>query len=101
MSAHVPLEGAGGELVDLVELVARRNERAVLVRDGEVVGAVISREELALLEEAEADEASDVAAFDAAMADPANRGPSVPLETLRAELASEERGEYRPEATDS
>lgn len=101
MSARIPLEGADGELVNLVELVARRNQRVLLIRDGEVAAALISPEELALLEDAEIDEAADVAAFDAAVADPGNRAPSVPVEILRTELASEERGEYSPGAADS
>jgi len=93
MATDIPLED-DANLAEIADLVARRQQRARLTRDGLVVGALISAEELEFLEAAEAEEALAVAEFDAALADPDNQGPPISAETLRAELASEDRAEY-------
>ena len=71
------------ELAELVNLVHYRNERVLLLRHGRPVAALISAEDLELLEQLE--DAADLRAAKEALADP-EQGPPVPWEELEAEL---------------
>ena len=72
------------ELAELVNLVHYRNERVLLLRHGRPVAALISAEDLELLEQLE--DAADMRAIEEALADPENAGPPIPWQDVKAEL---------------
>lgn len=82
----VTMSEEGTQLADLVRRVRASRERVrIIVGVGEVVGAVISREDLELLEELDRlEDAADAEAFDAAKA--ADDGTRHSWEDVKAEL---------------
>lgn len=78
--ATIPVSEARGSLSDAVQ--AARTEAVFLVRYGRPAAVLISPERYEELVEAEED-AEDVAAFDAAMAE---EGANIPWEQVRADL---------------
>lgn len=81
----VAVDQTRAELAELVDLVHARDERVVLVRHGRPVAALISAEDLELLEQLE--DAADMRAAEEALADPENQGPPIAWEDVEAELA--------------
>jgi prevent-host-death family protein len=80
MYRHVPASRAREDLADLLNDVAFKGERVVLSRHGKGVVAMISIDDLALLEELE--DRMDTEALRRARAE---SGPNIPWETLRQE----------------
>lgn len=78
--ATIPVSEARGSLSDAVQ--AARTEAVFLVRYGRPAAVLISPERYEELVEAEED-AEDVAAFDAAMAE---EGANIPWEQVKADL---------------
>ncbi len=74
---------ARGEFSDLVNRAAYRHERVLLTRHGKAVAAIISTDDLQLLEALE--DRDDLEAMDAALADPDNQ-EEIPWEQVKAEL---------------
>src|SRR4029077_11252044 len=77
---NMAVSQAREEWPELVTLVHYRNERVLLLRHGKPVAALISAEDLELLEQLE--DAADVRAAKEALADPENQGPPIPWEEL-------------------
>ncbi len=77
----VSISAARDQLAELVNKVSYGRERVSLTRRGRPVAALISAEDLALLESLE--DAADLQAIAEALADPANQGKTVPLDALR------------------
>jgi len=74
---------ARGEFSELVNRAAYRHERVLLTRHGKPVAAIISKEDLEYLEALE--DRDDVAAIEAALADPDNQ-EEIPWEQVKTEL---------------
>ena len=74
---------ARGEFSELVNRAAYRHERVLLTRHGKPIAAIISKEDLEYLEALE--DRDDLAAMDAALADPDNQ-EEIPWEQVKAEL---------------
>lgn len=72
------------QLADLVNRVAYGRERITIARRGRRVAALVSAEDLDLLERLE--DVADLRAVADALADPQNQEPPVPWEELEAEL---------------
>lgn len=81
---NMAVSQAREELAELVNLVHYRNERVLLLRHGRPVAALISAEDLELLEQLE--DAADLRAAHEALADAENQGPPIPWEELEAGL---------------
>jgi PHD/YefM family antitoxin component YafN of YafNO toxin-antitoxin module len=69
------------QLSQAVDLLMHEGERVLIERDGSPIAALVSVEDLALLEELE--DAADVEAARAALAEP---GENIPYEQVRREL---------------
>jgi len=80
----MPLSQAREELAELVNLVHYRNERVILLRHGRPVAALVSAEDLELLERLE--DAADLRAVEEAFTDPENQAPPVPWDELKTDL---------------
>ena len=80
----MPLSQAREELAELVNLVHYSHERVILLRHGKPVAALVSAEDLELLERFE--DAADLRAVEEALADPESQAPPIPWEELEAEL---------------
>lgn len=74
---------ARGEFSALVNRAAYRQERVLLTRHGKPIAAIISTEDLELLEALE--DKADLEAMDAALADPDNQ-EEIPWEQVKADL---------------
>jgi prevent-host-death family protein len=74
---------ARGEFSDLVNRAAYKHERVLLTRHGKPVAAIISTDDLELLEALE--DRDDLEAARAALADPDNQ-KQIPWEQVKAEL---------------
>jgi prevent-host-death family protein len=83
MSETRRISEARGEFSALVNRAAYRQERVLLTRHGKPIAAIISTEDLELLETLE--ERDDLAAMDAALADPDNQ-EEIPWEQVKADL---------------
>lgn len=83
MSETKRISEARGEFSTLVNRAAYRQERVVLTRHGKPIAAIISTDDLELLEALE--DRDDLAAMDAALADPDNQ-EEIPWEQVKAEL---------------
>ena len=71
----------------LLNRVARRKERVALTRRGKIVAALVSPDDYALLQQLrDAEEAEDVKAAKAALAEYERTGISYPLEQVKKEL---------------
>ena len=81
--SSVRVSQAREELSELVNRVAYRHERIVLVRHGKAVAALVPASDAALLDVLE--DELDLAAVREALADPANARP-IPLQEVRARL---------------
>ena len=81
---NMPLSQAREELAELVNLVHYGNERVVLLRRGRPVAALVSADDLRLLERLE--DAADLRAVADALADPENADPPLAWEDLRSAL---------------
>jgi len=84
-SYMIPVSEAREQLADLVNRVAYRRERITLGRRGKKIAAIVSAEDLDLLEALE--DAADLRLIAEALADPANKRPPIPWSVLEAELA--------------
>lgn len=73
------------QLADLVNRAAYRRERIALGRHGKKVAAIVSAEDLELLEALE--DAADLRAIAHALADPENASPPIPWKQIEKELA--------------
>jgi prevent-host-death family protein len=73
------------QLAELVNRAAYRRERIALGRRGRKVAAIVSAEDLDLLEALE--DAADLRAIADALADPENASPPIPWEQIETELA--------------
>ena len=73
------------QLAELVNRAAYRRERTVLGRRGRKVAAIVSAEDLELLEALE--DASDLRAIAQALADPSNASAPIPWKQIEKELA--------------
>jgi prevent-host-death family protein len=73
------------ELAELVNRAAYRRERITLGRRGKKVAAIVSAEDLELLEALE--DAADLRAIAKALADPENVAPPIPWNQIEKELA--------------
>jgi prevent-host-death family protein len=73
------------ELAELVNRAAYRRERITLGRRGKKVAAIVSAEDLELLEALE--DAADLRAIAQALADPENVAPPIPWRQIEKELA--------------
>lgn len=74
---------ARGEFSELVNRAAYGHERVLLTRHGKPIAAIISKEDLEYLEALE--DRDDLAAMDAALADPDNQ-EEIPWEQVKADL---------------
>jgi prevent-host-death family protein len=83
MSETKRVSEARGEFSELVNRAAYRHERVLLTRHGKPIAAIISKEDLEYLEALE--DRDDLAAMDAALADPDNQ-EEIPWEQVKAEL---------------
>ncbi len=77
----VSITEARDSFADLVNRAAYGHERVRLARRGRVVAALVSAEDLAVLEALE--DAADLRAAREALASPENAGQTVPLDDLR------------------
>ena len=77
----VRISEARQDFADLINRVGYGGERVELTRHGRPVAALISAEDLALLESLE--DAADLRAIAQALADPENEGAPIPLDDLR------------------
>jgi prevent-host-death family protein len=73
------------QLADLVNRVACRRERITIGRRGKKIAAIVSGEDLELLEALE--DAADLRLIAEALADPLNKKPPIPWSAVAAELA--------------
>jgi prevent-host-death family protein len=80
-NAVVRISEAREDLAELVNRAGYGGERVQLTRHGRPVAAIISAEDLALLESLE--DAADLRAIADALADPENQGTPIPLDDLR------------------
>ena len=83
MSETRRISEARGEFSALVNRAAYRQERVVLTRHGKPIAAIISTDDLELLEALE--DRDDLEAARAALADPENAEP-IPWEQVKADL---------------
>jgi prevent-host-death family protein len=83
MAETISISDARDDLAELVNRVAYGHERVRLVRRGRDLAAVVSTQDLELLESL--DDELDLAAAREALADPANAG-RIPWEDVRARL---------------
>ena len=83
MAESKRISEARGEFSELVNRAAYRHERVLLTRHGKAVAAIISADDLALLEALE--DRDDLEAARAALADPEN-AESIPWEQVKADL---------------
>jgi prevent-host-death family protein len=83
MSETKRISEARSEFSELVNRAAYRHERVLLTRHGKPVAAIISKEDLEYLEALE--DRDDLAAIDAALADPDNQ-EEIPWEQVKADL---------------
>jgi prevent-host-death family protein len=81
---EVAASQAREELDELVDIVHDRTERVRLLLDGRPMAALISADDLRMLEQLE--DAADLRAIEEAMADPENAGQPIPWEEVQAEL---------------
>ena len=81
----VSVSKARQQLAELVNRAAYRQERTVLGRHGKKVAAIVSAEDLELLEALE--DAADLKAIAEALADPENGSRPIPWEQVAKELA--------------
>jgi prevent-host-death family protein len=84
----IPVSEAREQLADLVNRAAYRRERITLARHGKKIAAIVSAEDLELLEALE--DAADLRLIAEALADPTNAQPSIPWAVIEAELAKRE-----------
>lgn len=73
------------QFAELVNRAAYRRERIALGRRGKKVAAIVSAEDLDLLEALE--DAADLRAIAEALADPENASPPIPWDQIEDELA--------------
>jgi prevent-host-death family protein len=73
------------QLAELVNRAAYRRERIVLGRRGKKVAAIVSADDLELLEALE--DAADLRAIAQALADPENKSAPIPWKRIEKELA--------------
>lgn len=73
------------QLAELVNRAAYRGERIALGRRGKKVAAIVSADDLDLLEALE--DAADLRAIAQALANPENASPSIPWKQIEKELA--------------
>lgn len=73
------------QLAELVNRAAYRRERIALGRRGKKVAAIVSADDLDLLEALE--DAADLRAIAQALADPENESPPIPWKQIEKELA--------------
>lgn len=73
------------QLAELVNRAAYRRERIALGRRGKKVAAIVSADDLDLLEALE--DAADLRAIAQALADPENATPPIPWKQIEKELA--------------
>jgi prevent-host-death family protein len=83
-SDMISISKARDSLADLVNRVAYGHERILLGRRGKTLAALISADDLELLEQLE--DASDLRAAQAALAAPENRAEAIPWQDLEAEI---------------
>jgi len=83
MSEPKRISEARGEFSDLVNRAAYRHERVLLTRHGKAIAAIVSTEDLELLEALE--DRDDLEAARAALADPDNQ-EDIPWEQVKADL---------------
>ena len=83
MSETRRISEARGEFSDLVNRAAYKHERVLLSRHGKAIAAIVSKEDLDLLEALE--DQADIEAVRAALADPEN-SELIPWEQVKAEL---------------
>jgi len=83
MAEQKRISEARGEFSELVNRAAYRHERVLLTRHGKPVAAIISTDDLALLEALE--DRDDVEAARAALADPDNQ-EEIPWDKVKADL---------------
>jgi prevent-host-death family protein len=81
--SELPITDARDDLAEVVNRVAYGHERVRLTRRGKPLAAVVSIEDVELLEQL--DDQADVDAMRQALADPANAEP-IPWEQVRADL---------------
>ena len=81
----IPVSEAREQLADLVNRAAYRHERITLGRRGKKIAAIVSAEDLELLEALE--DAADLRLIAEALADPANKQPPISWSVVEAELA--------------
>ena len=81
----IPVSQAREQLADLVNRAAYRRERITLGRRGKKIAAIVSAEDLELLEALE--DAGDLRLIAEAVADPTNAQPPIPWAVIEAELA--------------
>ena len=81
----IPVSEAREQLADLVNRAAYRRERIALGRRGKKIAAIVSAEDLDLLEALE--DAADLRLIAEALADPANKKLPIPWSVVEAELA--------------
>jgi len=81
----IPVSEAREQLADLVNRVAYGRERITLGRRGKKIAAIVSAEDLELLEALE--DAADLRLIAEALADPTNAQPPIPWAVIEAELA--------------
>jgi prevent-host-death family protein len=81
----ISVSDAREQLADLVNRAAYRRERITLGRRGKKIAAIVSAEDLDLLEALE--DAADLRLIAEALADPANSQSSIPWSVIEAELA--------------
>jgi antitoxin YefM len=92
MAKHVPVREFRSRLSELLNDVADRRDHILVTRNGKPAAALVPIDEYQALEET-AEILSDpdaIAAIEAGLAD-LNRGDTVTLDTLRAELAERRR----------
>ncbi len=73
------------QLAELVNRAAYGRERIALGRRGKKVAAIVSADDLELLEALE--DAADLRAIAQALADPENKSPTIPWKQIEKELA--------------
>ena len=81
----IPVSEAREQLADLVNRVAYRRERITLGRRGKKIAAIVSAEDLELLEALE--DAADLRLIAETLADPTNAQAPIPWALIEAELA--------------